>query len=104
MLGSYNVAILLLLVLILTFITTKTAYFRATLHEPLTTSKAGMKGWVLTTRHDSSMLAREQIFLHLEIAKNIFERVDLPAGIKSTSVDQYIYIYILGSYHETDAL
>jgi hypothetical protein len=88
MLGSYNLAIFLLLVLSLALMTKKTAYFRATLHEPVTTSKAGINGWVLTTWHDSSMLARGQIFLHLEIAENIFERVELPAGVNGPSVDQ----------------
>ena len=70
-----NFAILLLLVLILAFMTTKTAYFRATLHEPLTTSKAGMN----RPRHDS----RYSSFSISKSQKNIFERVDLPAGVKA---------------------
>ena len=87
MLGSYNLAIFLLLILILAFMAMKAAFFRATLHVLVTTSKAGMNGWVLTTWHDSRMLARGQILFHLEIAKNIFERIELPANVKGTSVD-----------------
>ena len=87
MLGSYNFAIFLFLVLILAFATKETAYFRATLQEPVTTSMAGINRWVLATWHESSMFARGQMFLHLEIAKNIFERIELPAGVKGTSVD-----------------
>jgi hypothetical protein len=83
MLDSRNFDVFVLgLILGLALVTTRTAYFRATLHKPVAASKTGIKRWVFATWNDSSMLTRRQTLLHLEIAKNIIEQVQLPAEIE----------------------